>query len=411
MYKLQLLVSTASLVVGSTAFVAPNTASQRSTTHLDMSAALIVQNKGGGHGELGYQLAKALADHEKITSITILQDDACNDEKEPFKSYASDLPDVKVVKAPLSSDDSMTSADVKSLLGDATFEYIWDNCSKGAEGPGKAICDCAKDWDVKLLTYVSSAGMYQPDDDTTFPMPETTPIKETSGQAQYDAYAVELGVPLVSFRPQYIYGEKSNKHDYIDWYFHRLVRELPLPIPGDGTQKVSLTNSQDVAKLLTAPLDNEEAAVEQRFFNCGNDKLYSYEEVAYMCAEAAGIAKEKVMIELYDHDLYGKAYFPFRLTNFYVAPDMAKEKLGYPGSQCDLAEDLKWYYQGFNDRGGIDEKIPLIKDAEITVLSISRFESGSIYDKWDPIPMDLSDIQELGVFAGFMEDEDDISIN
>lgn len=53
MNKFQLLVSTAGLVVGSTAFVAPNNVSQRSSTHLDMAAALIVQNKGGGHGELG----------------------------------------------------------------------------------------------------------------------------------------------------------------------------------------------------------------------------------------------------------------------------------------------------------------------------------------------------------------------
>ena len=31
--------------------------------------------------------------------------------------------------------------------------------------------------------------------------------------------AEECKLPLVSFRPQYIYGEKSNKHDYIDWFF------------------------------------------------------------------------------------------------------------------------------------------------------------------------------------------------
>ena len=356
-------------------------------------------------------MAKALADHEKITSITILQDDACNDAKEPFKSYGTDLPNVKVVKAPLSSDESMTAADLKRMLGDESFEYIWDNSSKGAEGAGKAICDCAKDWGVKLLTYVSSAGMYKPAKDATFPMPETTPIKETSGQAQYDAYAVELGLPLVSFRPQYIYGEKSNKHDYIDWYFHRLVRKLPLPIPGDGTQMVSLTNSKDVAKLLTAPLNNEEAAVEQRFFNCGTDKLYSYEEVAYMCAEAAGIAKEDVMIHLYDADELGKAYFPFRLTNFYVAPDTAKEKLGYAGAECDLAEDLKWYYDDFVARGGPAKYIPLIKDQEITVLCESRFDVGSVYDLWDPIPMDWSEVQELGVYGGFLEEEDNYQTN
>eukprot|EP00980_Cylindrotheca_fusiformis_P015843 scaffold4637_cov128-Cylindrotheca_fusiformis.AAC.14 len=371
-----------------------NSLSVRSATELQMSAALIVQNKGGGHGELGYQLAKKLAANDKITSITILQDDACNEEQEPFKSYSSDLPDVKVVKAAL-GDESMTSTDLKSILGDATFEYVWDNASKGPVGSGKAICDCAKDWDVKLLTYVSSAGMYQPDKNTVFPMAESTPIKESAGQAKYDAYAVELGLPLVSFRPQYIYGEKANKHDYIDWYFDRLVRSLPLPIPDDGQQKVSLTNSEDVAAILASPLNNEEAAIEQRFFNCGNDKLYTYDEVAYLCAEAAGIPKDKVMIEHYDGDLFGKAYFPFRLTNFYVAPTMVKEKLGYEGAEHDLAEDLKWYFESYKARGGPTKKMTLVKDKEITVDSKSRFQVGSIYDEYDPLVADFSDVKDL----------------
>ena len=45
--------------------------------------ALIAQNKGGGHGELGYHLAQNLM--EKGISVTILQDGAGkNKEKQPF---------------------------------------------------------------------------------------------------------------------------------------------------------------------------------------------------------------------------------------------------------------------------------------------------------------------------------------
>ena len=135
----------------------------RPQTSLSMSAALIVQNKGGGHGELGFQLAKNLASNSKITSITILQDSACNDSKEPFCAYATDIPDVKIVKADL-ADESMTAEDMQKLLGSGSFEYVWDNSSKGAVGAGKAVVDCAKAWDSKLLTYVSSAGVYQPGD-------------------------------------------------------------------------------------------------------------------------------------------------------------------------------------------------------------------------------------------------------
>lgn len=209
--------------------------------------------------------------------------------------------------------------------------------------------------------------MYAPNDDTTFPMSEeTTPVKESAGQNLFDQYAVKLGLPLVSFRPQYIYGKKANKYDYIDWYFDRLVRGLPLPIPGDGKQLVSLTNSEDVASLLTSVLDEPEAAIEQRFFNCGTDNLVSYDEVAYLCAAAADIPKDKVNIKHYDGDLFGKAYFPFRLSNFYVSPDVAKEKLKWPGVEKNrLEDDLKWYYQGYVDRDGLNKEMTLVKDKEI----------------------------------------------
>lgn len=362
MFKLALAV----LILSQTAlgFAPSNSrchATTRSRTSLCMSSAIIVQNKGGGHGELGFQLARTLSSHPKITSITILQDDACDDTKEPFQSYSSDIADVKIVKASLG--DDMTADRLQELLGvDTTFDYVWDNASKGPVGAGKAVCDAAKNWNCKLFTYVSSAGMYQPSDDGPFPMPETTPVKDSAGQNKFDEYAVEIGLPLVSFRPQYIYGPKSNKNDYIDYYFDRLVRSEPIPIPGDGTQLVSLTNSEDVASLLASPLNDEASAIAQRYFNCGTDQLVSYDDVASMCAEAAGISD--FQISHFDVSL-GKAKFPFRPTNFYIVPDKAKATLGWEGPKHSLKDDLSWYFESYYSRGGDKKVLDLSKDREV----------------------------------------------
>jgi hypothetical protein len=149
------------------AFASPRTTTRarRTTTssYLYMSSsALIVQNKGGGHGELGYQLAKNLSTNPKIGSITILQDSAAKLSKEPFASYSSDLPNVKVIMADLNN-ESMTAEDMSSLLEGTAYDYVWDNSSKGDVGVGKAVIDCAaKIWNSKLLVYVSSAGIYKP---------------------------------------------------------------------------------------------------------------------------------------------------------------------------------------------------------------------------------------------------------
>ena len=192
-------------------------------------------------------------------------------------------------------------------------------------------------------------------------MPETTPVKESAGQIKYEQYAMENGLPFVAFRPQYIYGPKSNKWDYIDWYFDRIVRKAPVPIPGDGTQKVSLTNSEDVASLLASVLNDEKAAVEQTFFNCGTSDLVTYDEVASLCAEVAG---EGADIQHYDASK-GKAKFPFRLTDFYVAPDMATQKLGWEGPKHSLKDDLSWYYESYQSRGGPSKEMEFAEDKEV----------------------------------------------
>lgn len=179
-----------------------------------------------------------------------------------------------------------------------------------------------------------------------------------------------------------------------DYFFDRLVRGLPVPIPGDGTQLVSLTNARDVAAILAAPLDNTAAALEQRIFNCGTDKFVSYDDVARLCAKVAGI--DDVAIEHYDADLFGKTNFPFRATNFYVDPSAAKDLLGWKGAQCDLAKDLEWYFENYMARGGAEKKMSWVKDWEICVgckTSPPEF-MGSIYDKYDPIIIDTSSVNQ-----------------
>lgn len=48
----------------------------------------ILQSKGGGHGEIGFALAKALMGENEVT---ILQDPACKRTAQPFCQYDSDL--------------------------------------------------------------------------------------------------------------------------------------------------------------------------------------------------------------------------------------------------------------------------------------------------------------------------------
>jgi hypothetical protein len=39
-------------------------------------------------------------------------------------------------------------------------------------------------------------------------------------------------MPWASFRPQYIYGDNTNKRINVDWFVDRIVRGRTVPIPG-----------------------------------------------------------------------------------------------------------------------------------------------------------------------------------
>jgi nucleoside-diphosphate-sugar epimerase len=174
-----------------------------------------------------------------------------------------------------------------------------------------------------------------------------------------------------------------------DYFLDRLVRNLPVPIPYDGKQLVSLTNVQDVATLLLSPLNNMNGALQQRYFNCGTDQIVSYNDLVYLCADMARVPRFNVKIEYFDPEVLGtKGSFPYREKDFFVVPDVAKQILHWPGAQCTLSDDLIWYFDQYkNKRNGITKNISLIKDWEIVVgckTSVPEYVA-SIYEQYDPL--------------------------
>jgi nucleoside-diphosphate-sugar epimerase len=69
---------------------------------------------------------------------------------------------------------------------------------------------------------------------------------------------------------QYIYGPLTNKRDYLDWFFDRVVRGRPLPLPKHGEQFTTLTHVGDVASLLASVVDNPKA--KNQIFNAATDR-------------------------------------------------------------------------------------------------------------------------------------------
>lgn len=311
--------------------------------------ALIIQNKGGGHGELGFHLAGIL--EKKGISVTLLHDGGPEPKsgKQPWDSYTQlEEKGVEIVWSDVAASGSA------SLKEGPAFEYVFDNWSKDPDS-ATGFVDLAKSWDVSNYVFVSSAGMYE--SSVPQPMVESADVK-LSGQRKVEVLLAENGLPWTSFRPQYIYGPNTNKRDYLDWFFDRAVRGKPLPIPEDGSQGVSITNAQDVASLLASPLGNADAVGE--VFNCGTDAVVTYEEVAQLVGKTVG---KEVKVEYYDPAAFKlpKGAFPFRNTAFYVDVSKAKTVLGFAPSHA-LGDDMSWYYNDYVSLGNDKKDVDLSTD-------------------------------------------------
>lgn len=66
------------------------------------------------------------------------------------------------------------------------------------------------------------------------------------------------GVPYTSIRPVYIYGP-LNYNPVEEWFFHRLKRGGPIPIPGSGQQVTQLGHVKDLSTAFVKAMGNKKA--------------------------------------------------------------------------------------------------------------------------------------------------------
>lgn len=317
--------------------MAPTRAPSAATIRMaDGESCLIIQNKGGGHGEIGYHLALQLT-KEKGMPVTILHEGP-NKGKPPHNSYgALEAAGVKVLWC-----DSLDDADTcLGKLEGASFSAVVDNWSKSPEQV-TPYAQAAKDWGVATYAFVSSAGMYTPEKGDDSAVSEECAVK-SSGQRQAEETIAEMGLPYSYFRPQYIYGPCQGK-SYLSFFFDRLSRGRPVPVPNAGDQPLTMTHAADNAAMIAAAVGNP-AAVGQAF-NCATSSLVTYDELVQLCAKAAGVEAE---IAHYDPKGFEKPdefkfKFPFRDTPFYVSVDKAQQLLSFKEANV-IASDIEWYYK------------------------------------------------------------------
>lgn len=296
---------------------------------------LIVNTNSGGHAVIGFYFAKELlgSGHE-VTIFTVGEEGSDKMKKPPFNRFSE-----------ITSAGGKTvwgdPADVGKVVAGATFDVVLDNNGKDLDTV-RPVVDWAKSSGVKQFLFISSAGIYKPTDEP--PHVEGDVVKADAGHVGVEKYVAEVFSSWAVFRPQYMIGSGNNK-DCEEWFFDRIVRKRPVPIPGSGMQLTNIAHVWDLSSMLTLAVEKPEAAC-CNIFNCVSDRAVTLDGMAKLCAAAAGLPVEIVHYDPKAIGIDAKKAFPFRNMHFYAEPRAAKDILGWK-STTNLPEDLKERFEEY----------------------------------------------------------------
>jgi nucleoside-diphosphate-sugar epimerase len=235
--------------------------------------------------------------------------------------------------------DRKDAADLKAKLAGETFDAIFDNNGR-ERSDTQPLVELFGDR-VQHFIYVSSAGVYMKSDQMPHVEGDAVdPNSRHKGKFQTEAYLAEQSVPFTSVRPVYIYGPQ-NYNDLEAWFFDRLVRDRPIPIPGNGMALTQWGHVADLAAAMAAILGNSKAI--GQIYNISGDRAVTFDGLARACAIAAGKDPATLNILHYDpkqFDFGKRKAFPMRVQHFFTDIRRATLDLDWQ-PQFDLVSGLK----------------------------------------------------------------------
>jgi len=235
--------------------------------------------------------------------------------------------------------DRTDASQLKEKLFSENFDAIFDNNGRELSDT-QPLAEIFKDR-VQHFVYMSSAGVYLKSDQMPHVEGDAVdPKSRHKGKFETEAYLTQQGLPVTSIRPTYIYGPQ-NYNDLEAWFFDRIVRNRPIPIPGNGLHITQFGHVKDLAAAMAAILGKSQAV--GQIYNVSGDRYVTFDGLARACAIAAGKSDQDLQIVHYDakkFDFGKRKAFPMRTQHFFASVDKAKTELGWH-PEYDLISGLK----------------------------------------------------------------------
>ncbi|MGI0486084.1 NAD-dependent epimerase/dehydratase family protein [Pantanalinema rosaneae CENA516] len=239
--------------------------------------------------------------------------------------------------------DRTNADELKAKLSGQYFDAIFDNNGRELSDTRPLV---EAFWGrLEHFIYMSSAGVYLKSDQ----MPHVEgdaidPKSRHKGKHDTEAYLTEHDLPFTAIRPTYIYGPQ-NYNDLEAWFFDRIVRDRPIPIPGNGLHFTQFGHVQDLAQAMTNVLGNAKA--QGQIYNVSGDRYVTFDGLARACAQAAGKDPASLQIVHYDpkqFDFGKRKAFPLRPQHFFASIQKAMRDLHWQ-PEYDLVSGLQDSFQ------------------------------------------------------------------
>lgn len=198
---------------------------------------------------------------------------------------------------------------------------------------------------IAQFVYMSSAGVYLKSDQMPHVEGDAVdPKSRHKGKHETEAYLADQKIPFTSIRPTYIYGPQ-NYNDLEAWFFDRIVRDRPVPIPGHGQHFTQFGHVKDLATAMIKVLGNDRAI--NQIYNVSGDRAVTFDGLARTCAKAAGKDPNALKIVHYDpkqFDFGKQKAFPMRTQHFFTDIHKAIADLDWQ-PEFDLMSGLQDSFQ------------------------------------------------------------------
>ncbi|MBV8883967.1 MAG: NAD-dependent epimerase/dehydratase family protein [Chroococcidiopsidaceae cyanobacterium CP_BM_RX_35] len=260
--------------------------------------------------------------------------------------------------------DRTNSSELQAKLSSEHFDAIFDNNGRELSDT-QPLAEIFRD-QVQHFVYMSSAGVYLPDRLPHLEGDAVDPKSRHRGKHETEAYLARyLGLPWTAIRPTYIYGPQ-NYNELESWFFNRIVRDRPIPIPDNGLHITQFGHVKDLARAMCQILGNAQAV--GQIYNVSGDRYVTFDGLAQACAIAAGKSNDAVEIVHYDpkqFDFGKRKAFPIRVQHFFTCVNKAKTELSWQ-PEYDLLSGLKdSFYKDYLVSGQDTAEVDFSVDDEI----------------------------------------------